>query len=293
MTESLTPPGEGDVAFAGSASDRARDLARRWGVVVDESFETESSLISYGRRHGDPVVLKVVKALGDEWRCGEVVSAFGGRGMVRALEQVGGAALFERIVPGTALVELTRRGQDDDAAVVLADVIAVMSPGVAPAWCPTVAHWGRAFGKYVECGDTQITLRTVHRAAAMFAELCDTQGPTRLLHGDLHHYNILDGGDRGWVSIDPKGVIGEVEYELGAALRNPAECPEILGNTATIEKRIDVMASRLGLDADRVLGWAYAQAILSAIWLVEDGYVLAPHDASSTLARTLEKILPA
>jgi streptomycin 6-kinase len=259
--------------------------------VVDESFETESSLIWYGRRHGDPVVLKVVKVPGDEWRCGEVVSAFRGRGMVRALEHVDGAALFERIVPGAELVELTRCGHDDDATVVLADVIAAMSPGAAPAWCATVADWGRAFGRYVECGDTQIPLGAVRRAGAVFGELCETQAQTRLLHGDLHHYNILDGGTRGWVSIDPKGVIGEVEYELGAALRNPVECPEILGNPATIEKRIDVMASRLGLDADRVLRWAYAQAVLSAIWLVEDGYTLAPTDASSTLARTLETIL--
>jgi len=294
VTGRLTPRGEGHGAdFGGDATERASDLARRWSAVMNESFETESSLISYGQRHGEPVVLKVVKAPGDEWRCGEVVSAFGGRGMVRALEHVDGAALFERVVPGTELVELTRRGRDDEATLVLADVIGAMAPGVAPAWCPTVADWGRAFHNYLRCGDTQIPLGTVHRAATVFAELCDTQGPTRLLHGDLHHYNTLDGGQRGWVSIDPKGVVGEVEYEVGAALRNPAECPEIVGNTSTIEKRVDVMSSRLGLDANRVLRWAYAQAVLSAIWLVEDGYTLAPYDASSTLARTLETILPA
>ena len=42
-----------------------------------------------------------------------------------------------------------------------------------------------------------------------------------LLHGDLQHYNVLLDKDRGWVAIDPKGVVGELEYEVGALLRNP------------------------------------------------------------------------
>jgi streptomycin 6-kinase len=43
----------------------------------------------------------------------------------------------------------------------------------------------------------------------------------RLLHGDLQHYNVLLDRKRGWLAIDPKGVVAEGEFELGAALRNP------------------------------------------------------------------------
>ena len=270
---------------------RCAELARQWTVTVDETSETESSLIAYGRRGADPVVLKVLKAPGDEWRSGEVLSAFGGRGIVRALDHAEGAVLLERIVPGTALVDLTRSGRDDDATVVLAEVIGAMSPGAPPSWCPTVGDWARAFDWYLRGGDAQIPRPLVERARAIYTELAATQRVTRLLHGDLHHYNILADRRGRWVGIDPKGVVGEVEYETGAALRNPVERPELLAATETIEKRIATLSSRLDLDADRMLRWAYAQAVLSAIWLVEDGYVIGSDTVPLTLVRSLEPLL--
>jgi streptomycin 6-kinase len=269
---------------------RASRLARSWGVEIDSATETDSSLIAFGRRDAEAVVLKVVKRPGDEWLSGDVVHAFGGRGMARVLESRGGALLLERLVPATELVELTRCGRDDDATIILADVICAMAPGPPPASCPTVADWGRGFDRYLALGDARIPLGLVHRAAAMYSELCETQGPTRLLHGDLHHYNILDGGTRGWVSIDPKGVVGEVEYELGASLRNPAELPAIFADLTTINRRVSTLSSRLDVDAGRVLRWGFAQAVLSAIWLVEDGYeVDAATSAPLRLAGAIDR----
>jgi streptomycin 6-kinase len=64
--------------------------------------------------------------------------------------------------------------------------------------------------------------------------------------------------------------------------------PELLADPATIDRRIRTLSSRLGLDADRVLRWGYAQAVLSAIWVVEDGYVLDPSNPSLQLAHALE-----
>jgi streptomycin 6-kinase len=294
VTERLTPAERAPrPAHAAGVHERCRELARRWQVTVAEPFETESSLIAYGVRDAEPVVLKVVKTDCDEWRSGEVVSAFGGRGMVRALECGEGAALFERIVPATELVEPSRRGRDDDATGILADVIASMSPDAAPPWCPTVSDWGRGFAWYVNSGDTQIPAPLVRRASEIYAHLCETQRATRLLHGDLQHYNVLRDERRGWLAIDPKGVVGEVEYEIGASLRNPTELPELLAKPATIERRVGRMASILGLDTGRVLLWSYAEAVLSAIWRVEDGYGVDARSASLQLARALEQMLPA
>jgi streptomycin 6-kinase len=266
-------------------------LARRWRVDPGEMFETESSLIVYGRRDGEPVVLKVVKAPGDEWWSGEVVSAFGGRGMVSALDHVGGAVLLGRLDPGRPLVELTRAGQDEAATAIVADVIASMSPGAAPEWCPRVRDWATGFAWYEASGDTQIPRPMVARAGAMYAALCETQGPTRLLHGDLQHYNILFDRERGWMAIDPKGVVGEVAYEVGAALRNPGECLEVFADPAVIERRVALFASWWGVDDGRLLRWAYAQAVLSAIWHVQDGRVVGEGSPSLALARTLEAMV--
>jgi streptomycin 6-kinase len=266
---------------------RAARLARRWSVGIDSRIETETSLIAFGRRGAEPVVLKVVKRPGDEWRSGEVVSAFGGRGVVRVLDYDDGAALLERIDPGTALVDLTRSGHDDAATDVITEVIAAMTPNAAPPWCPTVGEWGRGFAAYLECGDTQIPAALVGRASDLYADLCETQGPTRLLHGDLQHYNVLRDDRRGWLAIDPKGVVGEVEFEVGALLRNPGELPDVLTSPAIIERRVGTLTAGLNLDADRVLRWGFAQAVLSEIWTVEDGFVVGSSSPALRLAEVL------
>ena len=295
VTPRLTPA-DGDGVPAGSAArsdvrDRARSAARTWRVTVDEWLETESSVIAYGRRHGDPVVLKVVKAPGDEWRSGEVAVAFGGRGFVQVLEHTDGAILLERARPGRGLFELTRDGRDADATAILADVLAAMAPNAAPPWCPTVADWGRGFARYRERGDHQIAPGLVAQAAEQFASLVASQRATRLLHGDLQHYNVIEDRERGWLAIDPKGVVGEVECELAAALRNPAGFPEVFADPARVEWRVATLASRLALDPDRILRWAFALGVLSAIWHVEDGYVLGDRNAPLALVRSAKLLL--
>ena len=283
MTDSAASPSQ--------VGPRRDDCAKRWHVDVDESFETESSVISFGRCGDLPVVLKVVKRPGDEWKSGDIVRAFGGRGMVRALEHEDGAAWLERLRPGTALTGLVVQGKDDDATSILVDVIREMTPDTPPAWCPTVADWGRAFMQYRERGETQIASGLVDHAERIYLELAATQRTSRLLHGDLQHYNVLHDDDRGWVAIDPKGVVGELEYELGASIRNPAELPALFTNPAVVRRRLDQSCAALGLDADRALAWSYAQAVLSAVWGVEDGYRVDASTPVIVLANTLRPLL--
>jgi len=274
-----------------SISSRRDDLARQWRVTVDESSDTPSSLITYGRRDGRPVVLKVVKAPGDEWRSGEVVAAFGGRGVIGVLEYVDGALLLERADPGTSLVEPALSGRDEESTAILADVISAMSSRGSVTAFPTVHDWGKAFEWYTATEDDQIPRHLVAQASELYAALCGSQGATRLLHGDLHHYNVAFDRQRGWLAIDPKGVIGEVAYELGAALRNPRERPDLFTNPAVIERRLGRLTSRLNLDLGRAVSWGFAQAVLSAIWEVEDGYRLTPMNPGLVLAGAMRTLL--
>jgi streptomycin 6-kinase len=89
-----------------------------------------------------------------------------------------------------------------------------------------------------------------------------------VLHGDLHHDNILSA-EADWLAIDPKGVIGEPAYEVGALLRNPGDLPLEQPIAFTL-RRVDQLAERLSLNRDRLLAWADAQLVLSCVWLVED-----------------------
>ena len=110
----------------------------------------------------------------------------------------------------------------------------------------------------------------VERAEALFAELLVSQAEPVLLHGDLHHYNVLAAGRRPWLAIDPKGVVGELAYDTGALLRNPVELLRTARPGKTLERRRDRLCERLDLDRARVTGWGISQAVLAAYWSLED-----------------------
>jgi streptomycin 6-kinase len=267
-------------------SARVLTCVRTWGVTIERTVVTETSVLVYGRCAGKPVVLKVVKEPGDEWRCGEVAAKFGGRGVVEVYEQMPGAALFERLDPGEPLAAMTLAGRDDEATEILATLLGRMAPGDPPDGWPTVEQWGGGFVRQAATGDERIPSSLLDPAQRIYADLSATQRVPALLHGDLHHGNVLSDRVRGWCAIDPKGVVGELEYELGAALRNPIDRPDIFANLDVVERRLNQFGLALGLDVSRARGWCFAQAVLAAIWGFEDGHP-AEADAALQLARVL------
>jgi streptomycin 6-kinase len=109
-------------------------------------------------------------------------------------------------------------------------------------------------------------------AEGLISELFAEQRPLVLLHGDFHHFNILLSG-RGWLVIDPKGVIGPAEYEVGPLLMNPYNV--ILEESEAIrrtERRMAILSERLGFDPQRLRAWAICHSVLSSFWdMAEDG----------------------
>jgi len=272
-------------------NDQLRAKAAEWNVTIEETRETATSLLGFGVRDGRHVVLKLIKGVHDELHSGEVLRAFAGRGAVRVYESDVGAVLVERLEPGEQLVNLVRRGADDAATEVLARVIESLANHAAPRECPSVTEWGRGFTRYVRGGNRQIPNGLVEEAAEVYDELASSQRAAMLLHGDLQHYNILFDNNRGWTAIDPKGVVGELEYEAGALLRNPVEQPALFTNAATIERRLEILTKLLPLDHSRALRWSFAQSVLSAIWDFEDGYPVPPNHHALLLAQTLRQML--
>ena len=90
-----------------------------------------------------------------------------------------------------------------------------------------------------------------------------------LMHGDFHHYNILSS-ERGWLVIDPKGVIGPAGYEVGPFMLNPWKKLSDGISRPLISRRVDILHEHLGFERERILEWSLAHAILSAWWGIED-----------------------
>lgn len=273
------------------AIDQLAQRARQWNVTIHNTRERPTSLIAFGERHQTPVVIKISKQPDDEWHAGEVLRAFAGDGTVRVYESEPGAVLLERLDPGHDLVNMVRQRDDERATIILAKIMESMARHSPPESCPTVSDWARGFDRYLQSGDTQIDPMVVTEAARLYRRLALSQGRTMLLHGDLQHYNVLFDSTRGWVAIDPKGVVGELEYEVGAILRNPIELPDLLAARHVVEMRLRILMEAPQLNYRRALEWSYAQAVLSAVWDVEDGYPVDPNHVALKLAHVVKPML--
>ncbi|HSG42290.1 MAG TPA: aminoglycoside phosphotransferase family protein [Anaerolineales bacterium] len=108
-----------------------------------------------------------------------------------------------------------------------------------------------------------------------------------LMHGDFHHYNILSS-ERGWLVIDPKGVIGPAGYEVGPFMLNPwSGFSDGVNYKSMIKKRIDTLHEHLGFERERILEWSLAHAILSSWWSFEDN---TGWESASRFAKILSTI---
>ena len=94
-----------------------------------------------------------------------------------------------------------------------------------------------------------------------------------MLHGDLHHHNILKSSieNDAWIVIDPKGVIGEPACEVSAFLRNPGSVVATIKDPqGLMHRRVEALASVTDLDPLRIRDWGVVGSVVSAIWCIED-----------------------
>ena len=250
--------------------------ASHWSLTLQPPFALSYNYVCPAvTADGNPVVLKIGLPNDELDSEQEALQVYAGDGCVRLLDRLPGisAFLLERLQPGAPLAEII---DDEEATRIAADVMSAL-------WKPlpeehnfrTTADWAAGLENlHMEFGGGTgpFPVHLVDAAKRLFADLHASQGPPVLLHGDLHHFNILRAGRSPWLAIDPKGIVGEREYEIGALLRNPDN--DRLDNNALRSRtlrRIGQLAEYFGFDQDRLMGWCIAQAVLSAWWGYEDG----------------------
>ncbi len=230
---------------------RDRAGAGRKAVIADRiTFATDRS----GRR----VVVKLEPDAAARDAEVRALRHWDGRGAARVLDvdDAPGAIVLERVVPGSSLRE--EAVPDPDAAAIAARVIGTLHAAAPP--LPALPR----------IGDWLTYLDAPKRALA--EDLCRRSSGEVVLHGDLHHDNILRAGAGDWLAIDPKGVIGPREAEPAAFLRNPRDellaCADPVGLSRA---RARVMARVLDQDPSLLLGWACVLAGLAAVWASDGG----------------------
>jgi len=242
--------------------------------------------VAFVRRDAQPLVLKLLPSGSDEWRSGEVLAHWEGLGAVRLVEQAPGAVLIERAHPGDDLAALVQTGRDDEATLILCEVMRQLNrPAPAGANFRTIVDWGQGFARNRDAAlRLGVEAGLIDQASALFHRLCETQAEPVVLHADLQHYNVVRDVDRGWLAIDPKGVIGEPAYETGAMLRNPTADQALCADSAIIDRRARLICAELGYDYGRVVGWCFSQWVLAVLWAIQDDLPFAPSWLAGPLA---------
>lgn len=253
-----------------------RLCAEMWGLTVEPPFPnlTYNYAAPARRADGTAAVLKLGVPTDTElMHEAEALAAFDGRGAVRllAFSARNAALLLERAEPGTMLaaVQYDERATRHAAAVMRS---LWRSPPDGHSF-PTVHQWSgglRALREKHDSGTGPVPESLVGAAEQLFSGLLATAGPDMLLHGDLHHYNILSARRQPWLAIDPKGVIGEPAYEPAPFLLNPSGLAQRPDAEQLLRSRIRILADELELDAHRIHAWASAHSVLSLCWSVED-----------------------
>lgn len=237
-----------------------------WNLLPDGApIHTRSSDLLPVRQVGAPAMLKIARHA-EERRGAALMRWWNGDGAARVLAYDEDALLLERASGPRSLIQMAGHGDDDEASRILCEVAARLhAPRAQPPPELTSLHdWFAALqpaarthgGVFARAWDTAAMLLAAPREVVP-------------LHGDLHHGNVLDGGARGWIAIDPKHVIGERGFDFANLFSNPNE--HVALAPGRLARQAHVVAAAAGLERRRLLQWVLAFSGLSAAWCLEDG----------------------
>lgn len=244
-------------------TDAFKPYLDRWALTPDgEPITTPRAGLLPVLQNGVPAMLKV-STVPEEAFGARLLAWWDGDGAARVLALEDNALLMERATTGHALSDLVREGRDDEASRVMCNVIARLhTPRSNP--LPELIPLGQWFRDLTDVSPDGI----LARAKALALDLLAAQTDIRPLHGDVHHDNILDFGERGWLVIDPKRLIGDRHFDYLNLFGNPDFAAA--SNLDLFARRLATVAEIAGLERRRLLQWLLAWSGLSAMWCIND-----------------------
>jgi streptomycin 6-kinase len=238
----------------------------RWELVPDGGeIITPSSVLLPVRRLGVPAMLKIAHEK-EEQRGGRLMAWWNGDGAARVLAEDDGVLLLERATGPRSLAAMARSGRDDEATRILCAATRRLHDHRAPL-PPDLVTLDNWFEPLLRSGNPGV----IAQARTVARDLLAAKREVVVLHGDIHHENVLDAGPRGWIAIDPKGLLGERTFDFVNILRDPDEAVALA--PGRFARQAEVIAEAASLDRTRLLQWTLAFAGLSAVWILGDGDV--------------------
>lgn len=236
--------------------DTIQSVAEYWGLSDIQAVPNMSyNYVAKGKQKIKPVVLKVScdkELIESEYLA---LKHFNGIGSIAVLDknEAWNALLLDQAIPGRSLKDIDAGKAIPHYAGIVRQLASIKKPGQSFEYA---GKWAMAIDRI---SDPRIKREWLQKAKKLRNFLLNSTEPEYLCHGDLHFDNIIQHNDT-WVSIDPKGVMGEMAFEA-AAFDLPNK---------NIERCIDALANALNLNKSRLLGWIFLRIIISTQWFIED-----------------------
>ncbi|MEP6789327.1 MAG: aminoglycoside phosphotransferase family protein [Acidobacteriota bacterium] len=250
-------------------------LEKSWSITAGKHFRNLSFnyVANALLADGSSAVLKIGLPLTD-------VEIFGEAGYLRTMDGQGAAKLFEfdrerqaalleRAVPGANLKSVCKKNQAEAVAIAIRMLKRILRP--VPAVPNEFIRLDDWFDGLKRAKGTAFPQDYAERALTYCDELSKDSKNIVLLHGDLHHDNILTATREPFLMIDPKGIIGHVGYDIGVFLNNHHDW---LDWDTRLEGKLDRAITDFGealdLGESVVRKWAFCQMVLSWWWMFDE-----------------------
>lgn len=245
------------------------DWRRRWDIDLELGEPVDAMnlvLFGHSRRAGN-VVLKLSVPSFETWAELAATRLASGHGFVRLIDADPDACLImtQRIQPGGALRDSGL--PDDEMTRICARKLLEFwrDPELETDLIP-LHRWARDLLDHDPARHPHAPNVMLVEARQIARDLLGSPTSRTLLHGDLHHQNILQGDGGAWVTIDPKGLVGERGYDITAWMMNPWGTPSRADYLDIANRRLDLFADLLGESRERLARWAVVHAALSLCW---------------------------
>lgn len=247
----------------------------QWGLREVNPFHLSYNFVASAILPDDSAVVLKIGAPDPEFESEiRALEVFHGSGCARVLEIDLAERMFlmEKVTPGKDLTSIRSDRAQTEVACGVFTKIQHSLPAQSEDFIQ-LSDWfaGMELSRAEFGGRIPLSIPPEYhqKAQSLYKDLFRGSTKYALIHGDLHHFNILCG-EEDWVAIDPKGVVGPVEYECGPFLMNPVPRFASSKNRCQVaQDRIAIMSEMLGYSRLAIRDWAFCHCVLSAWWDVD------------------------
>lgn len=177
-----------------------------------------------------------------------------------------GAFLMQKLQPGILLKEMQKEN-DEEATRVICRLVREMQKMPAPKI--PLPHLSEH--RHISLLRGHFDEKLVEKAEALYRDLTKPTSSDVVLHGDLHHDNVLKQG-ADWKVIDPHGYVGDPVFEIAPLMYNPLDILPTLSRVnlrPLLLRRMSLIREETGFSLGHIQAWSFCMTMLSLAWTFE------------------------